>query len=257
MQALAKDPAKRFPTAHDLLVALDRALPANMRLSSDQEVAKYVNGLFAEKRDRQKAELQAALIRADERARTDVVPTLREYLDSQPPPSRASISGVSGVTGEISDVSSVSTVGVGLPQSAGTPADQQPSPAVAQRRSRAPLVIGAVVGLLALAGAVGFFVLRARSPARPATPPVALTEPTSPAAVSPLAPSAEIAPSAEQGPAVSTEGSAAPEPSAAPGGKPKRVGGKWPIAPPASAKDKPPAGKPPATPGLKVDKVFE
>jgi serine/threonine-protein kinase len=104
MEALAKDPAKRFPTANDLLRALDHSLPASMRASTDEEVAKFLRSLFSEQREEHKTALSEALARADELSRSgaDGGPRaperkLRELLDSQPPPSAASASGVSGI----------------------------------------------------------------------------------------------------------------------------------------------------------------
>lgn len=103
-QALAKDPAKRYPSANDLLRALDQALPSNMRASTDEEVAKFLHSLFSERRLEQKTALNAALTRADEigaRGKAEgggeSQRKLRDLLDSQPPPSAASHSGVSGV----------------------------------------------------------------------------------------------------------------------------------------------------------------
>jgi serine/threonine-protein kinase len=259
LQALAKDPSKRIPTADSLLVALDRALPASMRLSSDQEVAKYVNQLFADKRDRQRAELQAALERADQRAQTNVAPSLREVLDSQPPPSRASISGVSGVGSgaDISDVSTVSTVAGAPPQSTGISparADQELPLPTAPPRRRA-LWVTLAVCLLALSGAAVFVLLRAHAPAKVTTSPSSTAQATAATARASV-PSAEAAPPPTPQAASPPEKSAAPEASAAPG-KPRRIGGKWPIGPAGSAKEKPPGSQPPATPGLNVDKVFE
>jgi eukaryotic-like serine/threonine-protein kinase len=95
-QALARDPAKRFPTANDLLRALDQALPSSMRASTDEDVAAFVRGLFSERRERHRVELARALKAADERAESKV--SLRTFLDSQPPPSGMSVSDVTGPT---------------------------------------------------------------------------------------------------------------------------------------------------------------
>jgi serine/threonine protein kinase len=65
MQALAKDPAKRYPTANDLLRALDQALPASMRASTDDDVGAFVKGIFAERREDRQQALKRALEMAD------------------------------------------------------------------------------------------------------------------------------------------------------------------------------------------------
>ncbi len=94
LQALAKDPAKRYPTANEFLRALDQALPPSMRASTDEDVCAFLGGLFRERRDEHREALNKALEGADQRARSKV--SLRSFLDSQPPP--APNSGVTPVS---------------------------------------------------------------------------------------------------------------------------------------------------------------
>lgn len=67
MQALEKDPAKRFPSANDMLKALDHALPSSMRVSTDDEVANFVHGLMSERFEKRREKIKEALRAADER----------------------------------------------------------------------------------------------------------------------------------------------------------------------------------------------
>lgn len=62
-QALAKDPARRFPSANDLLKALIRVMPA----STDEEVAEYVRNLLQDRLEKRRRAVRAALEIADER----------------------------------------------------------------------------------------------------------------------------------------------------------------------------------------------
>jgi serine/threonine-protein kinase len=68
MKALAKDPDERFATAHDLQRALDMALPASQRLTTDAEVAAFMHHLLSERNEQRKSALKMALRVADERA---------------------------------------------------------------------------------------------------------------------------------------------------------------------------------------------
>src|SRR5262249_54154882 len=51
MRALAKDPNDRFASAHDLQRALDMALPASQRLTTDAEVAAFMRDLLSDRHD--------------------------------------------------------------------------------------------------------------------------------------------------------------------------------------------------------------
>jgi eukaryotic-like serine/threonine-protein kinase len=68
MKALAKDPRERFASAHDLQRALDMALPASQRLTTDAEVAAFMHHLLNERHEQRKTALKVALQVADERA---------------------------------------------------------------------------------------------------------------------------------------------------------------------------------------------
>jgi serine/threonine-protein kinase len=68
MKALAKDPNERFASAHDLQRALDMALPASQRLTTDAEVAAFMDHLLSERHEQRKTALKLALQVADERA---------------------------------------------------------------------------------------------------------------------------------------------------------------------------------------------
>jgi len=252
MQALSKNPARRYKSANELLVALDQALPASMRISSDEPVAAFVRDIMGSSRDEQKARLAAALERADKKALEP--PPLRQILDSQPPPSRMSLSGVSDIS-SVSDVTgrpsgeASGIVGVAMPQVSEVPGLQGlPAP----RKSRAPLfALGALV-LLAGAAAVAVGVAgskppRASAPAAPPAPSAAIAPTPSPATAPPSA-EAPV-------PAETAAASAAPEPSAAAGGKVSAKRWGAPAAATSAAAPKPTGtGK---KPGLNVDKDFQ
>ncbi len=63
MQALAKDPAKRYPTANDIVVALSRAMPP----STDEEVAAFLRALLPDRLEKRKSMIKSALEQADRR----------------------------------------------------------------------------------------------------------------------------------------------------------------------------------------------
>src|SRR5258705_8127091 len=68
LKALAKHPADGFASAHDVQRALDMALPASQRLTTDAEVAAFMHHLLSERNEQRKAALKMALRVADERA---------------------------------------------------------------------------------------------------------------------------------------------------------------------------------------------
>lgn len=252
MQALAKDPARRYKSANELLVALDQALPASMRVSSEEPVAAFVKKLAGSSRDEQKARLAAALERADKKAAETA--TLRQVLESQPPPSRASLSGVSDVS-SVSDLTARPSgeasgiVGITRPDVSEVPG--LGAAVATQKKSRAPWVIAGAVVFAGVAVTVALLLGRA-APAAPAAAP-ATDAPVKhePAAVAPAGPAPT--PSAVEAP---PEVVAAPEASAAPSAKPgaKRWGPAPGVAAPSAASTKPSGGK---KPGLSVDKDFQ
>jgi serine/threonine-protein kinase len=86
MQALAKDAAKRYPTANDMLIGLTRALPPSMRPSTDEEVAEFLRALLPDRLEKRKNVIKAALEAADLREAGKSTPRL---ADSDAPPDEA------------------------------------------------------------------------------------------------------------------------------------------------------------------------
>jgi serine/threonine-protein kinase len=64
IQALAKDPDRRYRTASDMLRALDQ-LPAVLRASTDDEVGQVVRELLGERREKRRQALDEAIERAN------------------------------------------------------------------------------------------------------------------------------------------------------------------------------------------------
>jgi serine/threonine protein kinase len=143
MQALAKDPNKRYQTANDLLRALDQALPASMRASTDDEVGAFVKGLFAERREDRQLALKRALELADRQAEGRVT----RVASAQS-------------AGTLTPVSTGSTSGSGVSSTVTSPGDSMPTaetmagqfaPKALWRRQ--PKLLGAIAALaLAAAG---------------------------------------------------------------------------------------------------------
>ncbi|MBI3205638.1 MAG: serine/threonine protein kinase [Myxococcales bacterium] len=238
MQALAKDPAKRYPTANDLARALDQSLPRNLRASTDEEVAGFVRSLFGERREQQAAALAAALETADRRA-APPKESLRALLDSQPPPSLQTGSGVASLT-EISGVTrpsidSLAELGSDPSGSRGlapTPGEGVAVVAPAPPgKSRAPVMIAAAVAL-GLAATAAFFALKKPEP----TAAPAASAPVPPAAAVPPAPEKPSEPVAAA-PAPNPPTDPVPAPSAAPtkAPRPRGAGKPWPTATPTAA----------------------
>jgi len=259
MQSLAKNPARRFPTANDFLRALDQALPATMRASTDDEVAKFVQSLFAEKYEQQKAALASALARADEIVNESKV-KLREYLDSQPPPSRGSISnsGVSEVSllteAHAADQTSASHAGIVpsdllAPQTAGTSSGtgvEMTEFSPPKKRKLGLIVGGAVLGVAAVIGIAvalsgGADSSAATAPTASATPVAATPKPT--AEKPKETATAETLP-AEPAPSASVEAAEIPPPEE----KPKPVVAKPHVRPQPGATKPEPKPKPTAAP---------
>lgn len=88
LQALAKDPDKRFATANDMLKALD-ALPAQLRSSTDDDVGKFVRKLFSDRREERRTALAKALENADRQAENRL--TLRQMMGEAERPSQATM----------------------------------------------------------------------------------------------------------------------------------------------------------------------
>ncbi|RYZ01571.1 MAG: serine/threonine protein kinase, partial [Myxococcales bacterium] len=77
MQALAKDPAKRYPSANDMLIGLQRALPTAMRESTDEEVSEFIRRLVPDRLERQKQAIKQSLEQADRREMSRSAPQLQ------------------------------------------------------------------------------------------------------------------------------------------------------------------------------------
>jgi serine/threonine-protein kinase len=145
MQALAKDPNKRYQTANDLLRALDQALPASMRASTDDDVGAFVKGLFAERREDRQLALKRALELADRQAEGRVahVPAAQTG-GTLTPVSTGSTSGT-GVS------STVTSPGGSMPTAETMAGIGQFAPKALWRRQ--PKLFGAIAALvLAVAG---------------------------------------------------------------------------------------------------------
>jgi serine/threonine-protein kinase len=170
MQALAKDSAKRYPSANDMLIGLTRALPSAMRESTDEEVSEFVRRLLPDRLERQKQAIKQALEQADRREASRSTPQLN--LNDGPGDEPATV--LEGIGREMTP----SADGRSLPGASST----EPPPSFARpgRRRRLALAFGAI---LLIGGAVGFLFGHGER-ARP------------PAAVSPLPPAPKAAASA-------------------------------------------------------------
>jgi serine/threonine-protein kinase len=60
LKALKKDPTQRFGTAHELLEALQQAMPGCLEASFESHVQQFMRGLFAERAAKRKAALKSA-----------------------------------------------------------------------------------------------------------------------------------------------------------------------------------------------------
>jgi eukaryotic-like serine/threonine-protein kinase len=83
MQSLAKDASKRYPTANDMLIGLQRALPTSMRPSTDEEVAEFLRALLPDRLEKRKVAIKGALEAADRREAGKSVPRI---IDAETPP---------------------------------------------------------------------------------------------------------------------------------------------------------------------------
>jgi serine/threonine-protein kinase len=70
LKALAKDPNDRWPTANDMLSALERAMPQSLDGSFEVQVAEYMNDLLGDRVRERRMQLRVAQEQAD-RARPD------------------------------------------------------------------------------------------------------------------------------------------------------------------------------------------
>jgi eukaryotic-like serine/threonine-protein kinase len=210
-QALAKDPAKRYPTANDMLIALSRCLPPSMRAATDEEVAEFLRRLLPDRFEKRKLAIKSALEAADRR-QAGVPVKLNENQDE----------AVTVFEGLVSNRESVPDHDVSLP---GAASSRPPRMGIddwrARERRRTALGVAGV--FFGIAGLVVLAAMLFRPKAPAAGPPSAAPEIST---VTPL-----TAPAAPAAPAPTPSVSAPPEASSAP--------------PAASAKPPPQAPRPP------------
>ncbi|HKO53429.1 MAG TPA: serine/threonine-protein kinase [Polyangiaceae bacterium] len=66
LKALAKNPARRFSTANEMLTALERAMPGPLEASFEVQVAEYLKQLFGPRATERRAALRVAQERVDQ-----------------------------------------------------------------------------------------------------------------------------------------------------------------------------------------------
>src|SRR4051812_25400494 len=146
MQALAKDSAKRYPSANDMLIGLTRALPSAMRESTDEEVSEFIRRLLPDRLERQKQAIKQALDQADRREMSRSAPQLQ--LPESATDEAATV--LEGIGREMTP----SADGRSLPGASST----EPPPSFARvERSRRRNLLFVAFGIILLVGAgVGF-----------------------------------------------------------------------------------------------------
>jgi serine/threonine-protein kinase len=201
LKALAKDRNERFANCDELLRALD-GLPAHLRASSDADVARFVRGLFGERREESRRALDSAIERANQ---------LNASAGFSPIEPLSAIGSAPG--GSISGRRPVASMS-GTGELSGIP-NMPPS-------QRAKWLGFAALGALAVSGGVLFQAISAKSapdardvpqevidvsvptPNRPAEPPptvsAAPTQPAAPVVVEPPVPVEEPATTAKTAP---------------------------------------------------------
>ncbi|MEO8901686.1 MAG: protein kinase, partial [Polyangiaceae bacterium] len=212
MQALAKDAAKRYPTANDMLIGLTRALPPSMRPSTDEEVAEFLRALLPDRLEKRKIAIKGALEAADRREAGKSTPPIE---DSDAPPDEAPtvLEGlVSSREVTPSAEGRLSLPGATSREAAPTTRDSRGAPRRSSLRTVLPIaavsvVLGALVALL-LSRHAGPTVTVTAATATPSTP-VMVTREAMPAvpAVNPVEPlppepAESVAPAKSAAPAV-------------------------------------------------------
>ncbi len=183
MKALSKDPAQRFATAHDMLRALNQALPESRRVMTDDLVAEYMRTLFAGRQAQRTSDLRMALRTSDERAGDRGAIGLSLPVDH---PSQLTLTSHTGITK--APPTSVDlhpagrgagAMGIGAPASvSGTTApaiaqaDLEPGACEVQRRTRRgrAYALVAVTGVVAVAATVALVVRSIGPVSRAPTP---------------------------------------------------------------------------------------
>lgn len=144
MQALAKDPAKRYPSANDMLLGLTRALPSSMRESTDEEVSEFIRRLLPDRLERQKQAIKQALEQADRRDMVRPAAPLHEVSTDEP----ATV--LEGLAPEMTP----SADGRSLPGASST--EPPPSFARAEAQRRRNLLYVAFAGALVVVAVLSF-----------------------------------------------------------------------------------------------------
>jgi serine/threonine-protein kinase len=237
MQALAKDPAKRYPSANDMLLGLTRALPSAMRESTDEEVSEFIRRLLPDRLERQKQAIKQALEAADRREMSRSAPQLSVQEPSDEP---ATV--LEGIGREMTP----SADGRSLPGASST--DPPPSFARAESARRRNLAVVAAGITLTVGALLGFAFGRDERPSRaaavtPLPPPSPVVAPvveppltTPPSSVA----SPESLPEEPPAPSASASASASAGPVARPGGG--KRSSTPPVKPPSTATSAKPVG---------------
>lgn len=205
MQALAKDSAKRYPSANDMLLGLTRALPSAMRESTDEEVSEFIRRLLPDRLERQKQAIKQALEQADRREMSRSAPQL--HLPESTTDEAATV--LEGIGREMTP----SADGRSLPGASST--EPPPSFARVESQRRRNLLYVAFGFILLLGAGLGFAFGRDenRAPAAAVTPlPPAPNVATATPSVE--APVAAAAPTASTVSELPPEATPAPTPSA-------------------------------------------
>ncbi|HEY6080637.1 MAG TPA: serine/threonine-protein kinase, partial [Polyangiaceae bacterium] len=221
MQALAKDAAKRYPSANDMLIGLTRALPSAMRESTDEEVSEFIRRLMPDRLDRQRQAIKQALDAADRREMAKSAPQLNMPEAAFDEPATV----LEGIGREMTP----SADGRSLPGASST----EPPPSFARSektRRRTLLLLASGITLIVGAG-VGFAFGRDEGQGASAVPPeapavsTAPATPSEPTVASPSPPvSVPESSPAEPAPSASASASASAAPTAARPGGPRRPG---------------------------------
>lgn len=276
MQALEKDPAKRFPTANEMLRALDQALPASARVSTDDDVSNFVKALLGERHEKRKAAIREALRIADDRTdATKLMRPLRSSADASnpgmPPLSAAGATDVlNAVTGSgttdpkserwtFASGSTETSPGTGSGPSLMQAVESGPLLApldisqMSQPRASKAVLPATWIALVALvvagAAVIGMVVaFRSKEPAQPAVvPPSVQSAPAPQSANVPSSSASEAAPVGAGGPAASIDVRELPVASAS-ATAPKGPGPAAPPGPKTAAVPTAPKTAPPTQP---------
>lgn len=198
MQALAKDPAKRYPSANDMLIGLQRALPSAMRESTDEEVSEFLRRLVPDRLERQKQAVKQALEQADRRETSRSEPALPLDTESAGDEPATVLEGIGRETTPSAD-------GRSLPGASSS----EPPPSPTSSRPRSALMYVGFGALLVLVAVLSFAFGRDRqepavASAAPTNQNLGVTNQGEPVVPSPFpsaAMSAEPAPSSMAPPA--------------------------------------------------------